>query len=187
MVLVIALHWQDKKKANSESFHLETITAASPPIEKLYCVSFCFFYFVLGQKINVHFHYTTLQHWFQLSSVLFWCVSLFPRSYPSNQLWSISDFLSSPINSGWASSPEESWANEDTQIQTKPTVGHLLVLSWVVSSFFSVTSVCRHLNVFFFFHIPDTLRCSAFYLPALISWAAKRLYTKTLQSQNDSF
>lgn len=52
---------------------------------------------------------------FQLSAVLFWCVSLFPTAHPSNQLWSISDFLSSVINSGWACGPEESWANEDIQ------------------------------------------------------------------------
>lgn len=35
---------------------------------------------------------------FQLSAVLFWCVSLFPTAHPSNQLRSISDFLSSLIN-----------------------------------------------------------------------------------------
>lgn len=54
-------------------------------------------------SLSLHNHVALIQ----LSTVLFWCVSLFPTAYPSNQLWSISDFLSSLINWGWPCGPEE--------------------------------------------------------------------------------
>lgn len=79
-----------------------------------------------------------------VSAVLFWCVSLFPTAYPSNQLWSISDFLSTVINSSWARGPEESRANEDIlrrrltnhRPHTRPSCA-MRLLHWPVRLHFS--------------------------------------------------
>lgn len=56
------------------------------------------------RSLSLHNHEAPLQ----LSTVLFWCVSLFPTAPLSNQLRSISDFLFSLINRGWPRGPKGS-------------------------------------------------------------------------------
>lgn len=118
-VLVVALYWYVRQR-KADSFHLVALMAAvchkiaNPPITQPFSVtqsryiSLWVLLLCLGKvnecSLSLHNH-TAL---FQPSAVLFWCVSLFPMAYPSNQLSSISDFLSSLINWGWPCGPEES-------------------------------------------------------------------------------
>lgn len=74
----------------------------------LHYISFLVLLVCLGKvnecSLSLHNHVALLQ----LSAVLFWCVSLFPVARPSNQLRSISDFLSSLISWGWPRGPQGS-------------------------------------------------------------------------------
>lgn len=53
-------------------------------------------------SLSLHNHVAA----FQLCAVLFWSVSLFPMTHPSNQLGPISDFPSSLLKSSWLCGPK---------------------------------------------------------------------------------
>lgn len=94
-VLSVTLCWYINKAKGQNSLSTNKSTVL---VIHLHYISLGVLLVCLGKvnecSLSLHNHVAL----FQLSAVLFWCVSLFPVVRPSNQLRSISDFLSSPIN-----------------------------------------------------------------------------------------